>query len=69
VPHHQDRLFGSRYSEISTVPTLLNKLGAMSFGTIWLSGGNGRSVSAQREIGAHARAHRFRASPPYARRS
>ena len=41
-------LFGSRYSEISTVPTLLNRLGAMSFGTIWLSGGSGRLVSAQR---------------------
>src|SRR6266566_3927341 len=26
-------LFGSRYSEISTAPTLLNRLAAMSFGT------------------------------------
>src|SRR5215472_403142 len=41
-------LFGSRYSEISTVPMLLNRLGAMSFGTTWLSGGSGRLVSAQR---------------------
>src|SRR5262249_34912920 len=41
-------LFGSRYSEISTVPTLLNRLAAMSYGTTWLSGGNGRLVSAQR---------------------
>ena len=30
-------LFGSRYSEISTVPTLLNRLAAMSFGTTWPS--------------------------------
>src|SRR5262249_31591393 len=39
---------GSRYSEISTVPTLLNRLAAMSFGTTWLSGGSGRLLSAQR---------------------
>src|SRR5262249_21746965 len=43
-------LFGSRYSEISTVPTLLNRLAAMSFGTTWLSGRSGRLVSAQRKI-------------------
>ena len=41
-------LFGSRYSEISTVPTLLNRLAAMSFGTTWLNGGSGRLMSAQR---------------------
>jgi len=41
-------LLGSRYSEISTAPTLLNRLAAMSFGTTWLSGGSGRLVSAQR---------------------
>jgi hypothetical protein len=34
-------LFGSRYSETSTVPTLLNRFGAMSFGTPWPSGGSG----------------------------
>jgi hypothetical protein len=39
--------FGSRYSEISTAPTLLNRLAAMSFGTTWLSGGSGRLLSAQ----------------------
>src|ERR1700746_1575256 len=39
---------GSRYSEISTVPTLLNRLAVMSFGTTWLSGGSGRLLSAQR---------------------
>jgi hypothetical protein len=41
-------LCGSRYSEISTVPTPLNRLPAMSFGTTWLNGGSGRLVSAQR---------------------
>jgi hypothetical protein len=46
IPHHGS-LFGSRYSEISTVPTLLNRLGAMSFGTAWLRGGSGRLASAQ----------------------
>jgi hypothetical protein len=30
------------------VPTLLNRLAAMSFGTTWLNGGSGRLVSAQR---------------------
>ena len=39
---------GSRYSEISTVPTLLNRLAVRSFGTTWLSGGSGRLLSAQR---------------------
>ena len=41
-------LFGSRSSEISTDPTLLKILAAMSSGSAWLTVGNGRLLSAHR---------------------
>jgi hypothetical protein len=41
-------LFGSRYSEISTEPTLLKISAARSSGTVSLTDGNGRLLSAHR---------------------